>query len=104
MITIEAIVMKSQFILILALSLPSCGPKVVKPANVESETGCPEACEHMRTKFPECREGNDPQCVPGCEQIYNLGYIWTDDSSGPMCIVQSTTLQELRSCNVECKR
>lgn len=89
--------------LVIATCVAACGPKVVKPTSVESSTGCPEACRHMKDKFPECPEGKDPQCVPGCERIFNLGYIWTDNRSGPMCIATTTTMDELHACNVECR-
>lgn len=89
--------------LIIAFTLVvACNPRVADPTKIESESGCAEACDHMKTNFPECPEGNDKQCVPGCTRTFGLGYIWIDGSSGPMCIVQATTKGELRNCNVEC--
>ena len=83
--------------------LAGCSPYVVSPTTVNSETACPEACAHMKQKFPECPEGNDPQCIPGCQQNFRLGYVWTDDSSGPLCIVRATSKQQLHDCNVACQ-
>lgn len=81
----------------------ACQPRVVRPSIVDSDTGCPEACGHMKEQFSECPEGHDPQCVPGCERTARLGYVWMDDSSGPLCIVQATTMQQLHDCNVQCQ-
>jgi hypothetical protein len=91
-------------VLALAVTLAGCGQKRVMPPGVESESGCPEACAHMQDNFSHCPEGQDPQCVSGCEATYRLGYVWTDDSSGPLCIVRATTEFELSNCNVACKR
>ena len=67
---------------------------------------CEGAClvfEHFECEA-ESEGGNHELCVSKCERVASLGYVWTDDKSGPECIVRVKTLDELRSCNVRCER
>lgn len=63
---------------------------------------CAAACDVMTQAG--CPEGLSPTCVKDCEAIARLGYIWTDDTSGPACVAAATTVEAIQSCNVKCQR
>lgn len=81
----------------------ACGSDVGPRPNIpDSATVCEGACTIMR--HFSCEEGLDPDCVPECEQVHSLGYIWPDDRSGPECVVEhGHTIGDIRACNVECE-
>ncbi|MFA5053233.1 MAG: hypothetical protein WC565_04205 [Parcubacteria group bacterium] len=83
-------------------ALGSCRPNPpVVPEGVEKCEGFCIVLEHF-----ECPEKGESRevCTAKCERVAGLGYLWTDDSSGPSCGVKATTIDELRACNVRCER
>ncbi len=84
----------------LALVLIGCA----KPApDVPPSVGACEGSDIV-LDFYSCPEGARPDYVAECKRIAGLGYLWTDDQSGPLCVVKAKSLDEVRACNVECAR
>jgi hypothetical protein len=94
--------------LLLALPLVTfgCGPDAA-PEVPESVGACKGACmifDHHDECKVESENGNIELCTEKCEYQAGLGYIWTDDTSGPRCVVKSDrTLEGIRACNVRCQ-
>ena len=75
----------------------------VPPKAVGTITGCQEACDQLAEL--KCPEGdNVDKCLAACEDVAQAGYIWTTESTGPLCIVKAETVLDVRACNVRCGR
>ena len=72
---------------------------------IEPQTDVVKACEPSRVVLLHfgCSEGESPTYVADCEHIAKLGYLWTNDSSGPLCILGAETKAEVQACNVVCE-
>lgn len=90
--------MRLHFLMLVAFAGAGCiSPP---PAAPDPVSACAPSCEILTDL--ECPEGN-ATCVPDCERVAGTGYLWRDDSSGPLCVVASEkTVEAVRACNVRC--
>lgn len=77
-------------------------PTPLPPKDVVTASACVESCS--RLKELACPEGDESDCVSSCEKIASLGYVWTSEASGPKCVVKAGTVEQVRKCNVKCKK
>lgn len=86
---------------VLLLCLSVCGCRDPEPT-YPPPTGddCAASCDVL-AHFG-CAEGNS-LCEPRCRQLSALGYLWTDESSGPKCVRHAGTIDAVRACNVRCE-
>jgi hypothetical protein len=70
------------------------------PDHPEVMDACPESLVVLE-RFG-CEDAVRSDYIDECEHISNLGYIWTDDKSGPLCVARARTKAEVRACSVMC--
>ena len=94
--------MFQRFLLLLPIIVLGCNSQPpVLPEGIEDCEGSCIVLEHF--DCPEKGE-NREECATKCRSIRSVGYVWTDDSSGPSCIIKAQTLSDVRACNVKCPK
>ena len=87
------------WLLAVALVFTSCTTPPLLPYGVEK---CEGSC--LVLKHFDCPEKDESKelCTEKCKHLASLGYVWPDDTSGPACIVKAKTIDDVRTCNVDC--
>ena len=87
-------------LILVVAAVAGCAPQGVTPP--ADSTECEGACSVLHDL--DCPEGRKADCVSTCERIVSIGYLWTDSSSGPKCVVRQkkATIASIRACNIRC--
>lgn len=65
-----------------------------------------EACEAAGVvlDYYDCQGApkSTPNYLPNCRRLAALGYVWPDDTSGPVCVRHAESKEEVEACHVVC--
>lgn len=90
-----------HFLALVAIAV--CGCTLGPPPHVaETVESCEAAGVVLDYYSCEGAPKSTPRYLENCRRLAGLGYVWSDATSGPVCVRHAQSVDEVRACKVVC--